>query len=478
MPASSIPIIAIVGGGFSGSLVAAQLLRQSSQPLIIKLIERNPHFLHRGIAYSTHSSSHLLNVPAGNMSAFPDDPGHFLRWVQVHQITLIDPPWVTDTSSNSFISRRGYGQYISWVVEESLKVGNPNAKLDIIQDEVVKINQSKQGATLSLLGSEQIHAQKVILAIGNFPPADPPVSENVSLNKSCYVSNPWSEDSKMSWDDVASCLIVGAGLTMVDWVLSLHDKNFRGKIHVVSRRGLCPKEHDKVTPVQLWLNYKEQQPITIRSILKQFRMLMNTPGPAKDNWRGLIDALRPFSQEIWQALSLSEQRRFLRHVRSFWDNHRHRLPPITAAILSDLEQSGQLIFYRGRVESFDDSNGNVQVIIRSRGQKENITLRVDRVLNCTGGECDYRKLQHPLIKGLFIDGLAQPDAIGFGLSVDSNGALLDGANHKSSIIYTLGPPQKGTLWETTAVPEIRGQAYRLAEELLGAMSIDPANPYQ
>ncbi|MCD2450464.1 FAD/NAD(P)-binding protein [Methylicorpusculum oleiharenae] len=475
MPASSIPIIAIVGGGFSGSLVAAQLLRQSSQPIIIKLIERNPHFLHRGIAYSTHSSSHLLNVPAGNMSAFPDDPGHFLRWAQTHQATLIDPPWVMDTLSNSFISRRGYGQYISWVVEESLKVGNPNAKLDIIQDEVVKITQTETGATLSLLGSEQIQAQKVILAIGNFPPADPPVSENVHLNNPNYVSNPWSTESKMGWDHVESCLIVGAGLTMVDWVLSLVDNNYRGKIHVISRRGLSPKVHDKVTPVPLWLNYSDQ-PITIRSIVKQFRTLMITPGPTKNNWRGLIDALRPFSKEIWQALSLPEQRRFLRHVRSFWDNHRHRISSITADIISDLENNGQLTFYKGRVESFEVSNGKVKVVIRHGGQKANKTLIVDRVLNCTGGECDYRKLQHPLIKDLFIKGLAHPDAIGFGLSVDSNGALLDRAAFKSSVIYTLGPPQKGTFWETTAVPEIRGQAYRLAKELLKMMPSDAVTP--
>ena len=465
------PVIAIIGGGLSGSLVAAQLLRQSCHPLIIKIIERNPRFLHRGIAYSTDASSHLLNVPAGNMSVFPDDPEHFLRWGQSHQEKLVETPWVTAITASSFISRRGYGEYIAWVVQEAQKASHPEVKLEIIRDEVVGLQPSATGATLSLQSGNRIYAEKVILAVGNFPAADPPVSDKTCLNNAQYVSNPWSEESKIGWDKIESCLIVGTGLTMVDWVLNLHASNFRGKIHVISRRGLLPKAHAPAAKLPLWLNYKEQS-LSIRSIVRQFRKLMAAPEPYQDNWRGLIDALRPYTPDIWQALPLQEQRRFLRHLRSYWDNHRHRLSPITAASLKEIENSGQLQYHTGRVENFEFSKENVAVTIRARGKQERKTLVVDRVINCTGTECDYRKLQHPLVTGLLAKGWAQPDAISFGLSVAANGALIDESGHKSSIIYTLGPPQKGTLWETTAVPEIRGQAFHLAKHLLNALAME------
>jgi uncharacterized NAD(P)/FAD-binding protein YdhS len=70
--------IAIIGGGFSGSLVAVNLLHSATMPLSIKLIERSAE-VGRGLAYGTQVDSHLLNVPAGQMSAFPNEPTHFLN---------------------------------------------------------------------------------------------------------------------------------------------------------------------------------------------------------------------------------------------------------------------------------------------------------------------------------------------------------------------------------------------------------------
>ncbi|MFN3432504.1 MAG: FAD/NAD(P)-binding protein, partial [Candidatus Sericytochromatia bacterium] len=72
--------IAILGGGFSGTMVAANLLRRASGPLTVAVVERR-EALGRGVAYSTTESCHLLNVPAGAMSAWPDEPGHFLDWL-------------------------------------------------------------------------------------------------------------------------------------------------------------------------------------------------------------------------------------------------------------------------------------------------------------------------------------------------------------------------------------------------------------
>ncbi len=43
--------------------------------------------------------------------------------------------------------------------------------------------------------------------------------------------------------------------------------------------------------------------------------------------------------------------------------------------------------------------------------------------------------------------------------------MLDVSGQVVPGLYVVGPPRKGTLWETTAVPEIRGQAAVLAQSL-------------
>ena len=73
--------VAIIGGGFSGAILAAQLLRHSGPSLSVAVVEKTAS-VGRGLAYGTDCRSLLLNVRARNMSAFPDDPHHFLRWAQ------------------------------------------------------------------------------------------------------------------------------------------------------------------------------------------------------------------------------------------------------------------------------------------------------------------------------------------------------------------------------------------------------------
>lgn len=78
------PVIAIVGAGFSGTLLACQLLKQTQRPLRLLLIERSGRF-GAGVAYGSEDPEHLLNVSAGAMSAWPEDPSHLLRWFDLNQ---------------------------------------------------------------------------------------------------------------------------------------------------------------------------------------------------------------------------------------------------------------------------------------------------------------------------------------------------------------------------------------------------------
>jgi uncharacterized NAD(P)/FAD-binding protein YdhS len=93
-------------------------------------------------------------------------------------------------------------------------------------------------------------------------------------------------------------------------------------------------------------------------------------------------------------------------------------------------------------------------------------LRVGLVVNCTGPETDARRLNHPLLNQLFSEELARPDALFLGLDVAPDGALYDSLGNPSDFLYAVGPARKGSLWETTAVPEIRAQVAKLAAQLL------------
>jgi len=460
----SVPVkIAIVGAGFSGTLVAAHLLGQAESPLTVYLIERTPRQFGRGVAYSSGIECHLLNVPAANMSAFSDDPEHFLRWAKEREKRLIDPPWVTEVGPTSFLPRRAYGDYLSWVIDEAERAAGPEVRLERRVDKAIGLTIIPEGFSLRLLGGETLQVHKLVLAVGNFLPGNPTVADPRFYESPRYHGNPWSSEVLQDLLATQSCLLIGAGLTMADWAITLSEAGYRGTIHVLSRRGLWPLAHRPYTPVLFSIDLNAA-PQTVRAWLHQIRQCIRSTGC---DWRAVIDALRPTNQALWKSLPLGERRRFLRHLRPFWDFHRHRIAPSIAMRLQALVDSGQLVRHVGRIMGYRETGRNVDVMIRQRGLDCVDSVRVDAVVNCSGSESDYRELQSPLIKDLLDQGLIHPDPLSLGLDVAHDGALVSGDGNPSHCLFTLGPPQKGILWETTAVPEIRGQAARLAALLLG-----------
>ena len=454
--------IAIVGAGFSGTLVAAHLLRKAAGPLTVRLIERAPHQFGRGVAYSTVRDCHFLNVPAAKMSAFPDDAEHFLRWARAREHQLINPPWVTAITPASFLPRRAYGDYLCGVLDEAERGASAGVRLERKTGEAVGLKRGPRGISLHLAGGERLEVERVVLALGNFHPGDPNVADRSFYESERYHGDPWGPEVLAALMETRSCLAIGSGLTMADWAITLSEAGYRGTLHVLSRRGVWPQAHRPAAPVDFSIA-ADAWPRAVGAWLRHIRHYIRSQGC---DWRATIDALRPATPTLWASLPLAEQRRFLRHLRPFWDCHRHRLAPFVGDHLQALTESGQLVRHVGRVMGYREDGNGVDVVIRRRGLDEVSSLRVDAVVNCSGSESDYRKLESRLINDLLDRGLVHPDPLGLGLATGSNGALLDAAGCASRHLYTLGPPEKGMLWETTAVPEIRGQAARLANALL------------
>ncbi|MGP0018548.1 MAG: FAD/NAD(P)-binding protein [Candidatus Sulfotelmatobacter sp.] len=449
--------VAIIGGGFTGTTLAAQLLRKSGGSVSVFLIEKGAR-LGRGVAYSTECSEHLLNVRAKNMSAYADEPEHYLEWARLHNDPGISP--------EDYLPRPLYGQYIGSVLQQEIE--RHPGHVEHVQDEAVALAGVEGAAEIRLRSGRTLLADKVVIALGNFSPGDPrlPGRTPHSLR---YVSNSWKSNfgTSSALGDVPhdkSVLLVGSGLTSVDVAITLRGNGFRGTIHILSRHGLLPQAHKVTAP---WPPFwTEQSPETVRALLRLIRIQVRAAEKAGSGWRAVIDSLRPFTQEIWRSLSFSERRRFLRHLRPYWDVHRHRIAPAIGARIASQIQEGQIEIHAGRITAYSEDVDGVDVIYRERESGHLMPLRVDRVINCTGPESDCRKVDDLLLTDLMRQKLARPDPLFLGLDVSPDGALIDAYGEVSDLLYAIGPVRKGSLWETVAVPELRVQVSELSRLLL------------
>jgi uncharacterized NAD(P)/FAD-binding protein YdhS len=449
----------IIGGGFSGTCLAAALLRISGASTSVVLIERSER-LGRGVAYGTQWSGHLLNVRAQNMSAIADDPQHFLRWSRLHYDCSIAP--------GDYVPRQVYGRYAEWVLREALET--TAAGFEWVRDEALSVMQIDDQAEITLWSGRQVIANKVVLALGNFPPANPKFPGEKDTNAR-YISNPWSGSTLDDINKDGSVLLVGSGLTSVDMGISLRARGFKGKIHLLSRHGLLPQQHKSAPPWPAFWGH--ESPRTALGLLRLVRSQVGRAENEQSDWRAVVDSLRPFAQKIWRSLPAKEQRRFLRHLRAYWDVHRHRVAPQIGAMLAAELAEGLLEIHAGRIVEYAEDDRSVRITYRDRHSEEVRTLDVDWVINCTGPDADVRRIDDPFLKSLLQQGLVRPDALSLGLDTTEDGALLDTRGVPSEVFYTLGPLRKGNLWETTAVPEIRAQAATLAVHLASSSQRNP-----
>ncbi len=454
-------IIAIIGGGASGCLVATQLLRQARQPVRILLFERMSD-VGQGMAYGTRYAEHLLNVPVGRMGAFPEQPDHFFKWVQARVGRTGFPAAVTP---GDFLPRQIYGTYLAEVLAGVRTAAATGVELEVIKGEVLDIELTGAALSLRLGGGRYFTADRVVLAIGNLPGEYPIRGSLPVYHSQRYVHTPWQPGALEGIPIEAGVLLVGAGLTATDLILELRGRGHRGPIHALSRRGILPQEHRASSPYTDFLGGREL-PRTVLGFSRLLRAEIKQARAQGIDWRPVLDSLRPHSQRAWHGFSWAERARFMRHARPFWDAHRHRVAPPVGAAVAELQSAGQLQFYAGRLTELVEVPDGVTARFRARGTTQVRTLHVAKVINCTGPRTDYSKYQHPLMLNLLANGLIDHDPLALGIRATDEGQVLDHNERPVDWLFTLGAPLKGDLWECTALPEIRVQAQRLAEKIL------------
>ncbi|HVU30921.1 MAG TPA: FAD/NAD(P)-binding protein [Sphingomicrobium sp.] len=425
--------VAIVGGGASGTILAAQLARRGIASALIDGSGR----VGRGVAYSTREAVHLLNVRAEGMSALAGEPDHFARRFAEEGG---DP--------RGFAQRRFFATYMGELLEEAVESGCTT----IIEASAIGAQRLDARWSIEFDNRASLEAEILVLAIGNQEPDTLRAFDGIGKR---FVANPWGAQARSAVEDLAAnggdALLVGTGLTMVDLVLSLDAAGHQGAIVALSRRGQAPRGHADFTPAPVGAH--ELPPPNLRALFRWLRRRS-----AEVGWRAAVDSLRPHSHALWQSLNTEEQRRFLRHVRPWWDVHRHRIAPEVAGIVARLVGEDRLAIVAGRVIAATETPDAIEVELRRRGSAASQKMRFAYAFNCTGPLHSIERSRDPLLRSLLDGDAAEPDQLGIGLKVDES-------SRAGERLWALGPLTKGRYWEIIAVPDIREQAARVADDI-------------
>ncbi|QSR28096.1 hypothetical protein CFH99_20970 [Nocardioides aromaticivorans] len=437
--------VAVIGGGASGVLTAINLLVRSDDPDLEVVIHEASGIVGRGIAYGTNDQRHLLNVRARHMSAFPDSPSDLLDWA-LRTGRSSDP--------QGFLPRADYAIYLqdrlADVADDRLRV-RAGRVLDVVPTET--------GFEIVTERSRS-QASAVVLAHGNQPPRPLVASTTGEALPGApwHVANPWELARLRALPADASVVVVGTGLTAVDTVITLLEDGPGREVTMLSRNGLLPKPHVGQAHTA-WVTKVPEGPgpVSADEIATALTEECAAAAERGVNWRAVVDGVRPATQDLWRRLPHAERVRFLEVYARDWEVRRHRMAPDVALRLQRYRYEGRLHVRAGSIATAEDRGERCRVTTTDATSYD-----VDAVVNCTGPLSDVRQSADPLLQSLLARGTVRPDRLALGLDTTAEGQGVDAAGNPVPDLHLVGPPRKGTLWESTAIPEIRAQAAQVA----------------
>jgi uncharacterized NAD(P)/FAD-binding protein YdhS len=449
--------IAVIGGGASGILATIHLLSRATRPVDVVVVE--PGRLAAGVAYGTTEPTHLLNAPTCEMSAWTDRPGDFTAFAARHGHC---------SDGTAFVPRQLYREYLLETLAAVRSRERPDSDAELLAEEAIALIRPaavtpRRQVIVGLRHGSHLRADHVILAVGPPGTVAPWSYLETPICDPNLVVDPWCNGALDAIGRDDRVLLIGSGLTAIDVVLSLEARGHRGKLFGRSRHGLLPQRQTarRYTAISSNLDASTR---TARELFSAVRVAAEKATYADDDWRGIIAGVREELPRLWIGLEATERDRLLRHGQRYWEIHRHRIAPDVGVALDRLLESGRFDLAPGRLVSLEREGASFVAGFDRAGHSED--MAVDVVINCTGPAASYQQNSR-LVDQLIRTGTATVDPSGLGLSVDGNGDLRDGRGSSDAQIHTLGWPRRGRLYESSAIPEIRGQAETLAERLVG-----------
>jgi hydroxyacylglutathione hydrolase len=387
---------------------------------------------------------HLLNVPAGKISALSHEPTHFLDWIRKNYDSAM--------TEADFAPRTVFGRYIKSLITATAGIRH-------LRTTVRDVRLEGAGAVVTLVNGRTLTADAVVLATGNFDPAPLNGVSEQAMERGIYCHSAWDDATYANLTPDAPVVLIGTGLTAVDVILRLREIGHRGVITAISRHGIFPKRHAQYVPLAEGV-ITGTPPAKARGLLHAVHEAIRSGM----SWRAVVDSLRARTNQLWLALPLAEQQRFRRHLQRHWEVVRHRMAPPIADVIETELAVGALVIRRGSLEDVVLEGDGARVNARA-ATGETLQVTAQRVINCTGPNMNYRRVGSALLESLFAQGLVTAGPHGGGLWSDQDGALRSSDGSFSKVLFNVGPGRQGTLLESIAVPELRDQAVMMADRL-------------
>jgi uncharacterized NAD(P)/FAD-binding protein YdhS len=457
--------ILIVGGGLSGTMLAVQLLRLPGQRRILIIESRRE--LGRGEAYSATELGHTLNGNAARMGVDPDNADDLTQWLTDF---IAAGGWPESDEQHVpipelFPPRGIFGLYVQQRLAEAQVAGEINGStVEHVRGEVVDLVTDDRGVSITLADGTLLRGAKAVLATGMFAAARTPQRDSNELNAAAV--DPWDVNAMRQLDPQGRVLIIGSGLTMVDAVVSLEEAGHRGPIDVFSRHGLLP--HVRRQP-PAWPDFlgEDHSLRSTRQLVRALRAQCAQAVAQGIDWQAPLDTVRVHIPRLWSQATDLQRRQFVRHVRPWWESHHHRSPPPSGKLLARLVEEGRLTIHAASLLGVEPAEpAKVRIRVRRRGDSEPTLIDGAALINSTGIQYDWRRVDRALPRQLLARGLIQPGPLALGITADPSGAVLDANGVVSRRLFAMGPPLRGMWWESTAVTDVALQAKLLAGTLV------------
>ena len=447
--------IAIVGGGFAGAVTALRLIASSTRRLDLTVVEPAAR-LGRGIAYATSEPDHVVNGLAGGFALHEDQPErHFLDWLSAEAEAGRWAPPAGDIAQTS-PPRALYGGYLERELAEAVRRAGGRVRFTHRRDRVVDVD----GHTLMLASGAALAAGRVVLATG-LHRREPALAAGL-LGHPAYVSDIFAADAFAGVEAAADVLLLGSGLSMLDAVVSLEKRGFRGRYTVVSRRGLLVAPRREVAP---WPGTPQagELPRDARSVLRWIRRERRAVAAAGRDWQSLPPLFRQHAAAIWAGLANRDRTRLARRLLPYWNLAMHRGAPSSYAFFARAQAEGRLRHLAGTVTGIEPGDAGLRAVLRPKGGGAPLYLDADRVVSSLGFEFDWTRIDDPLVRNLLRRGRAVRHPVGVGVRADpATLALVDSEGRISDTLFAVGHPLRGELFEASSLKEQINQANRLA----------------
>lgn len=455
---TSIPTVAIIGGGFTGAAAALHLAGITHGATAPRIVIYEPRArLGHGLAYDTDEPVNRINVPAGKMSLYQDDPDSFLRFVEAQDAQDAD---LLDPAGQPFPQRGLFGAYVAAELAPHLASGR------VVHEAaaVTSIRRVPEGWLVTDDTDRTLRADAVVIATSHPAPGLPAVLRPLADDPRLIPASAGTAALSTIATD-ARVLVVGNGLTAADAIATLNRLGHRGQILAISRRGLRSKGHAASVqePLGSFLPLKSTR---ARDLVREIRAEVARAAAQGIGWQPVFDQLRAEAQQIWRHLPLAERQRIVRHLRVFWDVHRFRIAPQVEAVLDAAIAQGRLkIRAAGLVAATAERDG-LHITLRQRGRDATpVTETFDAVIVATGPAHGSILGSQAYLAGLRDAGALTPCDTGLGIACDRQSRAIGRDGQADPSLLIAGPLARGTFGELMGLPQVADHALFIAQEL-------------